>query len=110
MNSSTVALFGGFLAGLAFKKVYESMNDEPAPLAAIGLVGVAGFAATKHLATSQVGFMQALNNGKNGTGKVGPKALAVLEKVNPGQLYRDSVSSDVKIGLVYPNEKTVGAF
>jgi len=111
MNRNTVALIGGALGAVLGKVLYEKVNPgEVAPVWVPIAGAVAGGAGGYQLATSNVELMQAINNGRRGTGKIGSEAVALLEKINPSDLYRDEVTNQVKIGMVYPNEKTVGTF
>ena len=111
MTRNTVAIIGAALGAVGAKMLYERIHpDEEIGLPVYLAGGAVGLAAGYHLATNNAGMMQALNNGKKGTGKVGKQAIALLEQIKPNSLYRDEVTPDVKIGLVYPNEKTVGTF
>ena len=111
MNRNTVALIGGALGAVLGKMLYEKVNTGEAAPVWVPIAGaVTGCAGGYHLATSNVGLMQAINNGRQGTGKIGAEVVALLEKINPSDLYREDVTGQVKIGMVYPNEKTVGTF
>lgn len=111
MTRNTVAIIGAALGAVGAKMLYEKINpDEEVSLSVYLAGGAVGLAAGYHLAANNLSMMQAINNGSTGTGKVGKEAIALLEKINPNDLYRDEMTSEVKIGLVYPNEKTVGTF
>lgn len=111
MNHNTAALIGGALGAVLGKMLYARVYDEEDTPTWVPLAGaLVGASGGYHLAANNVGLMQALNNGKDGTGKIGREALVVLTQINPQDLYREEITSEVKIGEVYPNEKTVGTF
>lgn len=108
MNQSTAAAFGAVLGVVTARLIYGHLHPEEEPSILVYVAGgAAGYAAGSY--ASQRGLL-ARNNGKHGSGLVGKEAIALLEQIDPNALYRDAVTKEVKIGLVYPNEKTVGTF
>jgi len=112
MTQTTASLIGAALGVLSAKVLYQhfySDEEEEVPALIYVAGGTVGYLAGRHVGGSSSSFL-ARANSKHGDGRVGTGALKLLGQINPNKLYREEVTPHVKIGLVYPNEKTVGTF